>query len=208
MAGFEHLRDEMIDTQILARGLSDQRVARAMRKVPREAFVPEALLDQAYDDCALPIGGGQTISQPYTVAVMVEAARLTPGDRVLEVGTGSGYAAAVLAAIAERVFTIETRAELAEAARTRLAALGIDNVDVRTGDGAAGWPEAAPFEAILVTARVATIPDALMQQVSHGGRLVAPVGREGRERLLKLVRRSDTDYHREDLGRFSFVPLV
>src|SRR3954451_7621343 len=158
-------RDRMVDVQIAGRGVQDRRVLEAMRKVPREAFVGEGLEEFAYEDAPLPIEEGQTISQPYIVAAMTEAAEVRPGDRVLDVGTGSGYAAAVLAEIADEVYTIERHKALADSARERFAALGCCNIQVRHGDGTLGWPEAAPFDAILVTAGGPEIPQALRMQL-------------------------------------------
>ena len=187
----------MVERQIAARGIRDERVLSAMREVPREAFVPENLREFAHDDTPLPISEGQTISQPYIVALMAEAAGIGPLDRVLDVGTGSGYAAAVLSRLAERVYSIERHASLAEAARQRLEALGYTNVEVRVGDGSRGWPEAAPFDAILVAAGAPDVPDALKRQLAIGGRLVIPVGGEERsQRLLRLRRTARTSSRR------------
>jgi protein-L-isoaspartate(D-aspartate) O-methyltransferase len=199
----------MVRTQIAARGIQDPAVLEAMRSVPREAFLPPELEEFACDDSPLPIGRGQTISQPYIVALMAAAAALRPGDRVLEVGTGSGYAAAVLARIAREVYTIERHEELASLAARRLAELGISNVQVRHGDGTLGWPEHAPFDAIVVAAGGPKVPDALLDQLAPGGRLVIPVG-EGREvqRLLRVVRQADGTRREEELGGVRFVPLI
>ena len=202
-------REEMLQAQVAARGVHDERVLRAMAQVPRETFLPPGMEEFAYRDSPLPIACGQTISQPYIVALMAEALELAPDDRVLEVGTGSGYAAAVLSRIAKRVFSIERHAELARTARLRLERLGYDNVEVRHGDGSLGWPENAPFEAITVAAGAPSIPEALVAQLAPGGRLVLPVG-EGRDsqRLLRLRKQDDGRLIREDLGSVRFVPLV
>ena len=172
-------RRKMVETQIAARGVKDPRVLAAMEEVPRERFVPEPMRARAFDDRALPIAEAQTISQPYIVAVMTEL--LAPGadQRVLEVGTGSGYQTAILARLAARVFTVERHANLARAAQGLLDSLGITNVDVRIADGTAGLPDEAPFDRILVTAGAPSIPDALQMQLAEGGRLVIPVGPEG-----------------------------
>ena len=174
----------MVERQILARGISAPTVLEALDAVPRHRFVPEALSSRAYDDTPLPIGYDQTISQPYVVAYMTEAAALTPAAKVLEIGTGSGYQAAVLAEIASRVYTIEIVPELAERSRTLLADLGYDNVEVRTGDGYRGWPEEAPFDAIVVTAAPDHVPPALVEQLAVGARMVIPVGRFIQEILI------------------------
>ncbi|KQQ18319.1 protein-L-isoaspartate O-methyltransferase [Methylobacterium sp. Leaf123] len=197
----------MVETQLVARGIRDAAVLDAMRAVPREAFVPGALAVEAYCDGPLPIGAGQTISQPTIVALMIEALALRPGDRVLEVGAGCGYAAAVLARMGAQIFAIERHAALSEAAGARLAALGL-TVPLRIGDGHAGWPEAAPFDAILVSAAGPTIPEALKAQLKPGGRLVIPVGPPGGQRLLRLTRRGPDRFESRDFGPVSFVPLL
>jgi protein-L-isoaspartate(D-aspartate) O-methyltransferase len=199
-------RRRMVRDQIERRGVRDARVLAAMAEVPRHLFVPESLRGRAYEDGPLPIGGGQTISQPYIVAFMTEAARLRPGDRVLEVGTGSGYQAAVLASIAAHVYTIEIRSELAEEARARLAALGYRNVTVRAGDGHAGWAEEAPFDAVMVTAAPEAVPPALVAQLATGGRLVIPIGSEDQQ-LVRLTRTPD-GVERETLLPVRFVPMT
>jgi protein-L-isoaspartate(D-aspartate) O-methyltransferase len=202
-------RERMVERQIEARGVRDARVLQAMREVPRHAFVPAALAESAYDDRALPIAAGQTISQPYVVALMLEALALRPADRVLEVGTGSGYAAALLSRLAAEVYTIERHAELGELARERLAALGYANVRVRIADGTLGWPEAAPFDAILVSAGGPRVPASLEAQLAVAGRLVIPVGAgRGSQQLLRVVRTAADRLEREDLGDVQFVPLV
>jgi protein-L-isoaspartate(D-aspartate) O-methyltransferase len=199
----------MVEHQVERRGIRDRRVLAAMRRVPREAFVPPELSDQAYADGPLPIGEGQTISQPYIVALMVDALGLSGGERVLEIGAGSGYAAAVLAEIAAEVTTVERHARLAEEAAARLARLGYGNVQVRIGDGSRGWPEGAPYDGIVVAAGAPEVPEALKEQLAVGGRLVIPVGR-GRtlQELVRIRRLSETGYQREELGGVRFVPLV
>lgn len=202
-------RARMVETQLAARGVRNRRVLDAMRAVPREAFVPEELAEFAYDDGPLPIGEDQTISQPYIVALMAELADPGPKDTILDVGTGSGYAAAVLSRIAAHVYTIERHAELAETARARLARLGYDNVEVRCGDGTLGWPEAAPFDAIIVAASGPEVPRSLRDQLEVGGRLVIPMAVRGRGQQLLLVRRTAADaFEEEDCGGVAFVPLI
>src|SRR5436309_15660965 len=202
-------RDRMVNIQIAGRGVRDPLVLEAMRRVPREAFVEPGFEEFAYEDGPLPIGEGQTISQPYIVALMIEAAEVKPGDSVLEVGAGSGYAAAIMGQIADRVYTIERHASLVDSARRRFRKLGYDNVEVRVGDGTRGWPEAAPFDAILVAAGGPEVPRALKDQLAIGGRLIIPVGRhERQQKLLKITRKSETDYEEEDFGGVMFVPLI
>lgn len=202
-------RDEMVEQQLRRRGLDDPVVLEAMRSVPREAFLPPELLEFAYDDTALPIGHKQTISQPLIVALMIEALELKPDDRVLEVGTGSGYAAAVLGSIVRQVYTIERYRELAEAAAQRLADLGFDNVHVKHGDGTRGWPEHAPFHAIAVAAGGPKVPRPLLDQLAVGGRLVMPVGEhEDGQHLLCLNKRGEDDFASEQLVEVRFVPLI
>jgi protein-L-isoaspartate(D-aspartate) O-methyltransferase len=200
-------RDAMVRSQIERRGVSDPAVLAAMRAVPRELFVPPHLADEAYDDRALPIGSNQTISQPYMVAVMTASLRLAPGSRALEVGTGSGYQAAVLSRVAREVITIERRPELAGEAAARLAALGCSNVRVVVGDGTEGHPEGAPYDAILVTAGAPQIPQPLIDQLGDGGRLVIPVGGP-REQGLVIVERRGTQLMQTSGEACVFVPLV
>src|SRR3546814_907709 len=198
----------MVDTQLARRCIRDRRVLQAMRDVPRERFVREGLEEFAYEDSALPIEEEQTISQPYIVAAMIEAAELKPGDRVLEVGAGSGYAAAVLGQIAGEVFAIERHAPLGKLAQARIAALGYDNVDIRVGDGTRGLMEEAPFDAILVAAGGPDVPGALKQQLKVGGRLVIPVGDADEQKLCKVTRISESRFDEENLGAVRFVPLI
>lgn len=205
---FAALRDRMVDRQIAGRGVRDARVLAAMREVPREIFVPEDLRLHAYDDAPLPIGAGQTISQPFVVAAMIEAAALSPGARVLEIGAGSGYAAAVMSRIAREVYAIERHAELADLARKRIETLGYANVHIRIGDGTEGWPEAAPFDAIIASAGSPAVPDTLMHQLAIGAVLVIPVGRAPEQRLLKVRRCDANRFETEDLGAVAFVPLI
>jgi len=198
----------MVADQVEARGVRDPRVLAAMRHVPREAFVPEALRDKAFADSALALTHGQTISQPYIVATMCAALELRPSDRVLEVGTGSGYGAAVLAELAGEVFTVERVAALAWSAAESLKRTGAVRVRVCVGDGSVGWPPAAPFDAIAVTAAGPVVPTALRQQLALGGRLVMPVGPDGAQRLLRLRRGLDGEWTSESLGAVRFVPLL
>jgi protein-L-isoaspartate(D-aspartate) O-methyltransferase len=202
-------RERMVDRQIIGRGVQDPAVLGAMRRVRREAFVPRHLARRAHADEPLPIGEGQTISQPYIVATMAESLRLRRGDRVLEIGTGSGYGAAVLAEIAAEVYTVERLGGLAESARRRLADLGYTNVHVRHGDGSLGWPEHAPYDAIVVTAGGPDVPPSLLKQLAVGGRLVMPVGAIAlAQQLVRVVRTAETVYEREELGGVAFVPLI
>jgi protein-L-isoaspartate(D-aspartate) O-methyltransferase len=201
-------REHMVERQLGRRGIRDPAVMRAMRTVPRERFVPPDLAKHAYDDTPLPIAANQTISQPYIVALMVDALALEPDDKVLEIGTGSGYAAAVLAELAREVFTMERQITLCKLARFRLRALGYDNVEVRCGDGTTGWPEEAPFDAIAVTAGGPAVPQSLRSQLAVGGRLVMPVGDAGTQRLLRVWRTDTATFEQEDLGGVRFVPLI
>jgi len=200
----------MVDAQIRARGIADQRVLKAMEKIPRHLFVDEGLIGQAYNDNPLPIEWQQTISQPYIVALMSEAMALTGREKVLEIGTGSGYQTALLAELAERVFSIDRIAVLATGARRILDALNYYNVAIRVGDGTYGWREESPFAAIVVTAGAPRIPKLLIEQLAIGGRLVIPVGSRNSQALLKLTRLSEdpNDLKREDLGGCRFVDLI
>jgi len=205
---FTAARQRMVAEQLQGRDITDPRVLAAMGRVPRHHFVPENLARQAYNDHPRPIGFGQTISQPYIVALMTQWAEVKQGDKVLEVGTGSGYQAAVLAELTDRVFTIELLPELAGTAKARLRDLGYDRVQVRCGDGYKGWPEEAPFDAILVTATAPEVPAALKQQLQEGGRLVIPVGTPGKVQDLLLVRKVKGDLREEKRVPVLFVPLV
>ena len=209
MGSFEDLRQQMVDYQLAARGLHDQIVLDAVNKVSREEFVPTELVEFAYQDTPLPIPASQTISQPYIVALMTAALELKPSDRALEVGTGSGYAAAVLAEIASEVYTVERHKILADSARQRLQQLGYKNTFVLHGDGTLGWSEYAPFDAIVVAAGGPEVPRQLKEQLAIGGRLVIPVGTSLRsQHLIKVTRTSKNDYVEEDLGGVRFVPLI
>ncbi len=202
-------RHQMVQRQLSARGISDPLVLAAMERVPRESFVPDHLEADAYLDQPLPIGQGQTISQPYIVAFMIAALRLRSSDKVLEVGAGSGYAAAVLAEIAEEVFAIERHGRLAEGAAQTHGELGYVNVQIRHGDGTMGWLEAAPFDAILVSAGAPAIPEALKSQLARGGRMVIPVGDDRSvQRLLRITRHEDGTFEQEIFASVRFVPLV
>lgn len=201
-------RAQMIRNHLASRGIDDGRVLDAFGRVPREFFVGESLVSRAYEDSALPIGEGQTISQPYIVALMVQKLMLSAKERVLEVGTGSGYAAAILSLIAAEVFTVERVPVLADLARARLAQLGIRNVNVREGDGSLGWPESAPFDAMLVSAAGPHVPAALKRQLALGGRLVMPIGVEGHQHLVRLQRLGGDEWHEETLAAVAFVPLI
>jgi len=204
---YSELRREMVRTQLLPRGITDRMVIDAMLKVPRHLFVGESLRHRAYDDCALPIGEGQTISQPYMVAVMTELLELDGDERVLEIGTGSGYQAAVLAELAREVFTIERIEDMAKKAETLLKDLGYDNVCVFVGDGTKGLPEYAPFDIILITAGTPEIPEILKKQLSDGGIIVAPVGSKYSQQLFRLIKKGHNfkiEYHTPCV----FVPLI
>jgi protein-L-isoaspartate(D-aspartate) O-methyltransferase len=209
MKDFAAQRAMMVERQLRARGIRDPAVLAAMREVPREEFVPPELAGHACDDNPLPIGEGQTISQPYMVAYMTEALEPRPADRVLEVGTGSGYAAAVLSRVVAEVYTVERIAVLAEAARERLGRLGYANIHVHDGDGSLGWAEHAPYDAIVVTAGAPQVPQPLLDQLAIGGRLVVPVGPDLRLQTLVRVRRvGETEFRREDHFGVMFVPLI
>lgn len=202
-------RERMVAQHIEARGIRDPAVLAAMREVPREEFVEERYREYAYDDGPLPLVEGQTISQPYVVALMIEALRLKDHHRVLEIGTGSGYAAAILSRIAAEVYTVERVAELARIARQVIARLGYDNIQVKHGDGTLGWAEHSPYDAIVVAAGGPNVPRALLEQLAVGGRLVMPVGREQRsQRLVRVTRVEEDEYDRENFGHVRFVPLI
>lgn len=204
---FTRERERMVEEQVVGRGITDSRVIETMRRVPRHLFVEEALQDQAYGDHPLPIGDGQTISQPYMVGRMSELLRLTGRERVLEIGTGSGYQAAVLGQLAGRVCTIERIARLSERARQVLEALGYTNVWVRTANGTLGWPDQGPFDRIIVTAGGPEVPPPLVEQLGEGGRLVMPVGDAASQKLRILERQQGRMYVTEDSG-CAFVKLI
>ncbi len=204
---YEGARQKMLESQIRARDVRDPRVLEAIRKVPRHLFVEEALRDRAYFDKALPIGEKQTISQPYMVAAMSEALELQGRDRVLEIGTGSGYQTAVLAELAESVFSVERIASFVPLARRRLESLGYYNVLIKIGDGTIGWSEHAPYDAILVTAAAPQVPRPLLDQLKLGGRLVVPLGPEDAQMLVR-IRSDEEGFHEEALGECRFVKLI
>jgi protein-L-isoaspartate(D-aspartate) O-methyltransferase len=209
MRDLDMRREMMIERDLKGRGIYDPVVLAAMREVPREEFVRPELIDQAYDDHPLPIDEGQTISQPYMVAYMAESLELAPTHRVLEIGTGSGYSAAVLSRIAAEVYTVEHFAGLAASAGERLQRLRFDNVRIFVGDGTLGWPEHAPYDAIVVTAGAPRVPEPLLEQLIVGGRLVVPVGPSHFVQYLVRVRRVKTDeYKQENLMAVQFVPLI
>ena len=209
MPDFQRAREEMVTRQIAGRGISNPALLAAMRQVPREAFVSADLAHQAYADCPLPIAAGQTISQPYIVAAMIDAAEVGPGDRVLEIGAGSGYAAAIMGRIADEVFAVERHAELAQRASERMNQLGLANVFILHGDGSEGLPDEAPFDAIIAAASGSHVPPELLAQLSINGSLVMPVGEPDRvQSLIKVVRVGEDEYEQEDLGAVRFVPLI
>lgn len=209
MEEHEQQRDDMVTRQIAARGVSDARVLAAMRAVRRDQFVPEIVRPLAYSDTALPLALDQTVSQPYIVALMAEALQVGPYHRVLEIGTGSGYAAAVLAELAGEVYTTERLGALAELAARQLAAAGYTQVHLRHADGRLGWPEYAPYDAVSVAAASPSVPAALLQQLAPGGRLVLPIGGVfDQQRLRRITRLHDGGLRQEDLGGVEFVPLV
>ena len=209
MTDFVRLRERMVEQQIAARGIRDPAILNAFRTVPREMFVDEPFAGSAYDDGPLPIGAEQTISQPYIVALMIEAAGVRPGDRVLEVGSGSGYAAAVMSRIAASVVGIERQPELAGVARGRLKRLGYDNVDIVEGDGTRGWPDGAPYDAILAAASGSHVPPPLIDQLAPGGSLVMPIGNPGWvQKLVRIRKAEDGSLQQSDLGEVRFVPLI
>ncbi|AAR34898.1 protein-L-isoaspartate(D-aspartate) O-methyltransferase [Geobacter sulfurreducens] len=205
---FEIARKRMVESQIIARGVSDRRVIEAMLKVPRHVFVEEAMAAQAYSDTPLPIGEKQTISQPYMVALMTELLELKGKEKVLEIGTGSGYQAAILAVMADRVYTVERIRPLALRARKALDSLGLLNVNIKMSDGTVGWEDEAPFDAIIVTAGAPDIPQQYIDQLKPGGRLVIPVGTQFEQVLVRVVKQEDGSVERENITGCRFVKLV
>lgn len=205
---FRQQREQMVATQLQSRDIQDQRVLGAMRRVPRHLFMPESMRQYAYIDSPVPIGEDQTISQPYIVGLMTQTADPEPQDRALEVGTGSGYQAAVLAELVQEVYTIEIIPALAERAGKALSELGYDNVEVRLGDGYQGWPEKAPFDIILITAAPEEIPQPLIDQLAAGGRLVVPVGPQGEIQTLTLVTKEEGEVRRTSITDVRFVPMT
>lgn len=207
IVNFKELRDFMVNTQLIPRGIKDERVLNAMKKIPRHLFVDESMQYKAYDDMALPIGEGQTISQPYMVAVMTELLELTGNEKVLEIGTGSGYQAAILAELAKEVYSVERVAVLTNRAEERFHLLGYNNIRIKIGDGTLGWPEEAPFDRIIITAGTPKIPEPLIDQLSDEGIIVAPVGDRFSQQLLKVIKSKGKlfeDYHTLCV----FVPLI
>jgi len=208
MINFENARRRMIETQVKARNIIDSRLIEAMQKIPRHIFVEEAMAAQAYSDTSLPIGEKQTISQPYMVALMIEMLQLTGSEKVLEIGTGSGYQTAILALLAARVYTIERLRPLALKARKALDSLGLLNINMRIEDGTAGWEAEAPFDAIIVSAGAPDVPRQFVEQLSVGGRLVIPVGNQSEQVLAKITRGVDSALVREDFVNCRFVKLI
>ena len=209
MRDLDMRREIMIERDLKGRGIYDPEVLAAMREVPREEFVPAELAEHAYEDYPLPIDEGQTISQPYMVAYMAESLELEPTERVLEIGTGSGYSAAVLSRLAAEVYTVEHFATLAKSAGERLQRLGFDNIRIFVGDGTLGWPELAPYDAIVVTAGAPRVPEPLLKQLVIGGRLVVPVGpNQFVQTLIRVRRVKEEEYKQENLMAVQFVPLI
>lgn len=204
---WESARERMVATQIAARGVGDEKVLAAMRRVPRHLFVPAEVRGSAYSDFPLPIGHGQTISQPYIVAMMTSLLQIQPDDRLLEIGSGSGYQAAVLGILAREVISIERIPEVAQLAKKNLADAGITNVTVVIGDGTLGFPGGAPYNGVLITAATPSIPSPLVEQLAEGGRIVAPVGSRDLQELVRLTRKGH-DLTRESFGGVVFVPLL
>ncbi|MFN2103918.1 MAG: protein-L-isoaspartate(D-aspartate) O-methyltransferase [Candidatus Promineifilaceae bacterium] len=206
---FTQKRERMVREQIAGRGIEDTAVLRAMRIVPREIFVPERYRRYAYDDTPLPIPGKQTISQPYVVALMISRLELDADDCVLEIGTGSGYAAALLGQIVREVHTVERIMELVKYARERLELLGYDNIHVHRGDGTLGWEPEAPYDGIIVAAGGPSVPDSLKRQLAENGRLIIPVGRSERQQnLIRVIKTGEDKFEESDLGAVAFVPLI
>ncbi|MEJ2752486.1 MAG: protein-L-isoaspartate(D-aspartate) O-methyltransferase [Chloroflexota bacterium] len=206
---FTQKRERMVREQIAGRGIEDTAVLRAMRIVPREIFVPERYRRYAYDDTPLPIPGKQTISQPYVVALMISRLKLDADDCVLEIGTGSGYAAALLGQIVREVHTVERIMELVKYARERLELLGYDNIHVHRGDGTLGWEPEAPYDGIIVAAGGPSVPESLKRQLAENGRLIIPVGRSERQQnLIRVIKSGEDNFEESDLGAVAFVPLI
>ena len=209
MTDFAAEREVMVERQLRRRGITEPDILDAFRAVPREEFIAPEYADQAYGDHPLPIEAKQTISQPYIVALMIQAAAIKPGDKVLEVGSGSGYAAAVISRIAARVVGVERQHDLLSVSRGRLERLGYGNVEIVEGDGTRGWREAAPFDAILAAASGSHVPPALIEQLAPDGRIVMPLGEPGRvQELVKVTKRKDGRLKKENLGGVRFVPLI
>jgi protein-L-isoaspartate(D-aspartate) O-methyltransferase len=209
MADFASQREAMVERQLRRRGIAEPEILEAFRAVPREAFVSAEFAHLAYGDHPLPIEADQTISQPYIVGLMIEAAAIKAGETVLEIGSGSGYAAAVISRIADRVIGIERQHDLVEVARERLRRLGYDNVEIIEGDGSKGWPDGAPYDAILAAASGSHVPEPLLAQVAPGGRIVMPVGEPGVvQELIKVTKQEDGIVKQENLGAVRFVPLI
>lgn len=205
---FDAMRNAMVEEQLIPRGISDKRVLNVFRKVPRHEFVPKDLGSSAYNDYPLPIGGGQTISQPYMVALMTECLKLKGHEKVLEVGTGSGYQAAILAELAKEVYSVERFRELADNAKKVLDSLGYKNIMTKVGDGTLGWEEFAPYDGIVVTAGAPSIPQSLVKQLKDGSRLVIPVGAGGFGQILTVVEREGASVRTSEICSCAFVPLV
>jgi len=209
MTDYAEVRALMVQSALIPRGIRNNLVLEAMARVPREKFLPAELKSLAYEDTPLPIGGGQTISQPYIVAYMIEALALRGGEKVLEIGAGSGYAAAILGEICREVYAVERIGQLAEKAARNLLDLGYSNVHIRHGDGTHGWAEEAPFDAILVSAGAPDIPRDLLRQLAIGGRMIIPVGSSKTvQELIRVTRIDEDDFEREDLADVRFVPLI
>jgi protein-L-isoaspartate(D-aspartate) O-methyltransferase len=205
---YQKAREKMVLLQIRFRGVSDKKVLDAMSQVPRHSFVPEELVSQAYADHPLPIGQGQTISQPYIVALMTEILKLKGDERILEIGTGSGYQAAILAKIAKEVYTIEIKEQLYKKASNLLWSIGFSKINTRHGDGYFGWPEAAPFDCIMITASIDHIPPPLLKQLKNGGRLILPLGNPFSYQYLSLVTKHDDQYTVKQITGVLFVPMT
>jgi protein-L-isoaspartate(D-aspartate) O-methyltransferase len=209
MTDFSREREEMVERQLKRRGITEPAILGAFRAVPREAFIGSNNVHLAYGDHPLPIEAGQTVSQPYIVALMIQAAGIKPGDTVLEIGAGSGYAAAVISRIAAKVTGIERQHELVGVARERLQGLGCDNIEIVEGDGTRGWRDGAPYDAILAAASGSHVPRPLVEQLAPGGRIVMPVGDPGAvQQLIKVTKNDDGTLVQQDLGSVRFVPLI